>query len=266
MGVGVAGGDDEALGGQVGGEGPGVGDHLVGVGGVRGGGRLAEGDGLGGDGVHLRTALREREDGPVDAFRQFAPAQDHAAAGSAQHLVRGGADDVGVRHRAGRRSPGDEPDGVRGVRDEVGAHLVGDVAEGGVVEVAGVGDGAADDRLGPAGAGQGAHLVVVDQPGLRVHAVADEVEPAAGEVRGRTVGEVSAVGQAEGEDGVAGAQEGGVGGQHGGGAGVGLHVGVLGAEEALGAFDGQPLGDVDDLAAAVVTGGRVTLGVLVGER
>ena len=48
-------------------------------------------------------------------------------------------------------------------------------------------------------------------------------------------------------------------------AGVGLHVGVLGAEQLLHAVDGQLLGDVDELAAAVVALARVALGVLVGE-
>ncbi len=47
---------------------------------------------------------------------------------------------------------------------------------------------------------------------------------------------------------------------------VGLHVGVLGAEERLGPVDGDPLGDVDDLAAAVVAGAGIPLGVLVRER
>jgi hypothetical protein len=46
---------------------------------------------------------------------------------------------------------------------------------------------------------------------------------------------------------------------------VRLDVGVLGAEEGLDAVDGQLLGDVDLLAAAVVAAARVTLGVLVGE-
>ncbi len=83
---------------------------------------------------------------------------------------------------------------------------------------------------------------------------------------GRTVGEMAAVGQAEGEDGVAGAQQGRVGGQHGRRARVRLDVGVLGAEQPLGAVNGDPLGDVDDLAAAVVPGAGIALGVLVGER
>src|SRR6185503_10950504 len=47
-------------------------------------------------------------------------------------------------------------------------------------------------------------------------------------------------------------------------AGVGLHVDVLGPEELAGPADGQLLGDVDDLAAAVVALARVALGVLVG--
>ncbi len=48
------------------------------------------------------------------------------------------------------------------------------------------------------------------------------------------------------------------------GAGVGLDVGVLGAEELLGPVDGQGLDDVDVLAAAVVALAGVALGVLVG--
>ena len=49
------------------------------------------------------------------------------------------------------------------------------------------------------------------------------------------------------------------------GARVRLHVDVLGAEELLGPVDGELLGDVDELAAAVVALARIALGVLVGE-
>ncbi len=48
-------------------------------------------------------------------------------------------------------------------------------------------------------------------------------------------------------------------------AGVRLHVGVVGAEQLLGAVDGQLLGDVDVLAAAVVALARIAFGVLVGQ-
>ena len=48
-------------------------------------------------------------------------------------------------------------------------------------------------------------------------------------------------------------------------AGVRLDVRVLGAEQRLGTVDRELLGDVDVLAAAVVAGARVALGVLVRE-
>jgi hypothetical protein len=47
---------------------------------------------------------------------------------------------------------------------------------------------------------------------------------------------------------------------------VGLHIGVLRPEQRLGPVDGDALGDVHDLAAAVVPGPGIALRVLVGER
>ena len=46
---------------------------------------------------------------------------------------------------------------------------------------------------------------------------------------------------------------------------VRLHVGVVGAEQFLGAIDGELLGDVDEFAAAVIALARITFGVLVGQ-
>ena len=48
------------------------------------------------------------------------------------------------------------------------------------------------------------------------------------------------------------------------GAGIRLHVGESAVEQALGALDGERLGDVDELAAAIVAPARIALGVLVG--
>ena len=70
--------------------------------------------------------------------------------------------------------------------------------------------------------------------------------------------------EAHAHEGLAGLHEGGVDGEVGLGAGVGLDVGVLGAEEAVEALDGEGLGDVDELAAGVVAAAGVALGVLVG--
>ena len=98
------------------------------------------------------------------------------------------------------------------------------------------------------------------------HAVLHGVEPLAGEGHLRAVGQVPAVRQRHREEGVAGLQERAVGGQVGVGARVRLQVGVLGAEELLGARDADLLGPVDDLAAAVVAPSGIALGVLVRQR
>ena len=71
--------------------------------------------------------------------------------------------------------------------------------------------------------------------------------------------------EGEAEEGVARFEQRHVDGVVGLGAGVGLDVGVLGAEELLGPLDRQLLGDVDLLAAAVVAAAGVALGVLVGQ-
>jgi hypothetical protein len=86
---------------------------------------------------------------------------------------------------------------------------------------------------------QALDLVVVDLAGVRVDAVLHRVVDLAGEVGLGAVGQVAAVGQAHAEHRVAGLAQ-----RHehrgvGLGAGVRLHVGVVGAEQLLGALDGE---------------------------
>ena len=110
-----------------------------------------------------------------------------------------------------------------------------------------------------------AQRVVVEQRVLLAHAVRVDLVQAAGDVELHAVREVAAVVELHAEDAVARLEEGVVDGVVGLRAGVRLHVGVLGAEQLLGAVDGQLLRDVDELAAAVVALARVALGVLVGQ-
>ena len=97
----------------------------------------------------------------------------------------------------------------------------------------------------------------------RPDAVADEVVELARDVQLHAVRQVAAVGQVEAQHRVARLQGGQVDGRVGLGAGVRLHVGVLGAEELLGPVAGQVLDHVDVLAAAVVAPAGIALGVLV---
>ena len=177
----------------------------------------------------------------------------------------GGGHDVGVRDGVGVQAGGDEPGEVGHVHPQGGADLVGDGAEGGEVEVAGVGGPAGDDDRGALAQGGLAHLVHLDAHGGLVHAVGGGVVVLAGEVDLHAVGEVSAVGQGQAQEGVAGGGQGVEDGGVGLGPGVGLDIGPLGVEDGLGALDGQGLGDVDDLAASVVAATWVALRVLVGQ-
>ena len=71
--------------------------------------------------------------------------------------------------------------------------------------------------------------------------------------------------EAEPEDGVARFEQRLVHAHVGVGAGMGLHVRVLHAEQLLGALDGQRFDVVDDRVPAVVTLAGIPLRVLVGE-
>ena len=170
---------------------------------------------------------------------------------------------MGVGQRRGVQARGDETREVGHVDPELGADLVGDGAEGGEVELARVRRPAGDDHGRLDLERLRAHSIHVDEHRLGVDAVGRGVVDLAGEVEFHAVREVAAVGELEAEDRVAGRREGVQHGSTGRGARVGLHVGELSAEERLGPLDGEVLGDVDELAAAVVALAGVPLGVLV---
>ena len=106
--------------------------------------------------------------------------------------------------QAGRHEAGE----VRHVDPELGADLVGDLAERGEVEVAGVRRPAGDDDLRLVLEGLVADDVHVDLERLGVDAVGDGVVELAREVESHAVSEVPAVRELEAEDRVAGRGDG----------------------------------------------------------
>ena len=143
---------------------------------------------------------------------------------------------------------------------------VGDFAHAREIDDAGVGGSAGGDHFrGWNCCGVQGEGVVIDALVLLADAVVGDLEEAAGEVRLVAMGEVAAMGEIHGEDAVAGLEDGEVDGHVGLAAGVGLDVGVLGAEELAGAIEGELLDDIDILAAAVPALAGVALGVFVGE-
>ena len=108
------------------------------------------------------------------------------------------------------------------------------------------------------------HRVHVDDLVLAPHRVMRGLEPFAGHVDRRAVGEMAAGGEIESHEGIAGLQQRQKHRLVHLAAGVRLHVGEAGAEQLLGALDRQRLGDVDPLAAAVIALARIAFGVFVG--
>ena len=179
---------------------------------------------------------------------------------------------VGHADRARMCTTGDESGRMGRVEHEEGAHRIGDLPEWMGIDDAGIGGRAGHDERGLLGLGQVGHLVEIDHLARAVrveagrrHAVGHETPDLRGDRGGGAMGQVPAVIEPHGQDGGARREQRLVDGEIGIGAGVGLHVGVVGTEQGGGPGAGQFLDLVNDLVAAVVALPGVALGVLVGQ-
>ncbi len=159
----------------------------------------------------------------------------------------------------------DEAGNVRHVHDHRRADRFGDGGDAREVDDARVGAGAHHDHLRRVLMREPLEFLVVNPLVVLADAVGDDRVELAGEVQRMAVREMTAMGEVHAEHGVAGIHDGEVHRHVGLCARVRLHVGVVGAEQRLGARNGQRLGDVHELAAAVVALAGVALGVLVGQ-
>mmetsp|Transcript_58695 Transcript_58695/g.139760 ORF Transcript_58695/g.139760 Transcript_58695/m.139760 type:complete len:372 (-) Transcript_58695:293-1408(-) len=240
---------------------------------------LQELSGQGTDLVVVRTTLKGREHGHVDALLDVRDLlrvleEDHPGPRATQGLVGGGGHHIAGLEGRGVLARGHEATDVRDVRHEDGAHLVGDRPELPEVDDPGVGGGPAQDHGRAEDQGRLPKLLEVDEPGLRVHAVGQGLEVDGG---GRDlllggvvpVGEVATGGQVQAHDPGVGRQKGRVDREVGRAAAVGLDVDapdlLIQAECLQSALLAQVLHLVDDLVASVVAGPWLALGVLVGE-
>ena len=172
---------------------------------------------------------------------------------------------MGIGNRAGMQTCSNQTGDVSHIDHEVSAHLVGDFAHALEIDDARVSGSAAYDELGLVLLGEALHLVVVDKLGFGVNAVGDDVVVLAREVYRGTMGKMAAVVERKAQNGVAQVDKGLISSKVGIGAGMGLDVRVLAAEQLAGALDGQVLDDVDLFATAVVAFAGIALSVLVGK-
>ena len=151
------------------------------------------------------------------------------------------------------------------VHHEESANLVGYLPKPGKIDGPGIRRVAGHNYLGLVLQSQTLHLVVVDVLRLPVHPVGREVVELAGEVYRTAVGEMSSLVQSHTQNRVSRLQDGEVGCHVRLRPAVWLHVDILRSEDGLGPVDGQLLGDVHELTAAVVAATWVAFGVFVGQ-
>ena len=159
---------------------------------------------------------------------------------------------------------GDEPGKMGDVDDEKGSDAVANGAETLEVPMARIGRSAGDDEFRLVLARQRLDLIHVDPMRGPIDAIGDRLKPASGHVDRRPMRQVSARGEIEAHERVAGLHQGQEDGLVGLAAGIGLDVGEAAVEQLASALDCEAFGNVDELAAAVIASAGIAFRVLVG--
>ncbi len=170
-----------------------------------------------------------------------------------------------VRERIRMHPAGHEPGEMRHVHHEMGAHTVRDFAEAPKVDDARIGRAAGNDHLGPMLLRKPRHFVHVDAMIVAPHPIRHRLEPFAGNIDWRPMGQVPAGSKIEPQKRVARLHQRHERRRIGGSPRMGLHVGIRAAEQLCDPLDGQRFGNIDVLATAVIAPSRQALGILVGE-
>src|SRR5262249_22029184 len=163
---------------------------------------------------------------------------DESATRAAESLVRRSAYEISVGHGARVNARGDESGDVGHVHEKDGSIVARGFRDAWEIDDARIGAGSRNDHFRFMLGGEAGDRVVVNLFRVPPDAVGDELVHAAGEIERMAVRQMAAMGKIHSEDGVAGLERGHVNGNVGLRAGVRLYVGVLSAENGLGAING----------------------------
>ncbi len=212
-----------------------------------------EGGGFTGDGVHQRPALDAREHLGIDAFGKFLLAEDDSGTGAAQGLMGGGSHHIGIRNGAHVQSRCHQSGNMRHIHQQFGAHGVCNLAETGEIHLARISRSPHQDELGLVLFCHLGNLGIVKLFCIPIDIIVDDMVKLPTEGKRMAMGEVTAVGEFQGQHRIAGFHQAEIGCHVGLGTAVGLHIGVFRPEQLLGAFDGQALHFIDVFAATVIS-------------
>ncbi len=217
------------------------------------------------DDVHQRTALCTGENRLVHCFREFfIVCENQTAARTAERFVRGGGDDIGIRHGRGMQACGNQTRDMRHIHHKVCADLFRDFGNAFKVDDARIRRCACDNQLRLTFFGFLFKFVIIDVA-VPVHTVSNKVEVFARHIDGRAVGQVSALGKIHTHNGIAGLNQRKIRRHIRLRARMRLYVGKIRTEQFTGTLDRDIFYDIDALTAAVIALARITLGIFVGQ-
>ena len=213
--------------------------------------------------VLKRAALRTRENRLVDGFGVFFAAENHAAARTAQRLMRRCRDDVGIRYGIRMQPGGDQARNMRHIHHQIGAALFGDLCEFGKINDAGIGACARHNQLGPVLHRQRTDGVIINPVRRIVYAVRYDMKIAAGHIDRAAMRQVPTLLEVHPQNRIAWFQKRKIYRLIGARAAVRLDIGVFSAEKLFGTINRQALHHVHTLTSAVVAFRRITFSILI---
>ncbi len=155
------------------------------------------------DHMHQRSALRARKHRLVDRLCILLFAHDHAAARTAQGLVRSRRYKVRIRHGRRVQARRNEPRDMGDIHKHIRADFIAYFSDPLKVDDPGICARARNDHLRLAFEGDLLHFVIVDRLGIPAHAVGNDIKIRTRKIDGRAVRQMSAVRKVHTHNGIA---------------------------------------------------------------
>ena len=227
---------------------------------------FAEGDRLGRDHMHQRSALEARKYRRIDfPGDRLVVGENEPAARPAKSLVCRRGDNIGMRKWRRMHSARDKAREMRHVDEKISANGIRDCPEPRKVPIAGIAGAAGDDELRLVLRGKPRDRFHVDSIVVTPNPIGDRLEPFSGDIHRRAMGQMAARGKVEPHKRIARLQQREKHRLVRLAAGIRLHIGEFAVEEPGHALDRQSLGDIDELAAAIIAPAGIALGIFVGQ-
>ena len=133
---------------------------------------------LGGNHMHQRAALSSRENRRIDFFCNiFIVSQNHAAAGTAQSLVRRCCYHIGIFQRIRMDAAGNQTGKMRHIHHQISSDFIGNFPKTLKINPPRISRPARDNQFGLVFQSQALNPVIINQPGLFTNAVLNRLQP-----------------------------------------------------------------------------------------